>query len=184
MATPKRKPQTEHLTAPALLGMMAQLATSKFFEIIVYGPDDYEDLEDLFVNQLGRDVAYLNSFKRVMECAILLDSQEYQNLVFNLCGDKNFARQTEQYIQCVQFQEDEICIINLFRRVHKRLKTTSGTKKTARVTKGTPKKAAAPPDSVEQQLAKLNKLMSKALKLEDYRHAAALQKQIDELKSK
>lgn len=188
MATPKRKSPSEYIDLPSLMGMMAQLSSSRFFEISIHTPDDYSYVKELFAKPLAADPRYLADTTRVMEFTILLENMEYQAVVMQLTGDKNEAKQTIRYIYSFEIREGEMCVFNLFRNVSRRLKPRGSKRKTGPMEVTTPVTATSEAQKgntePEKQLAVLQKQLAKALKLEDYRFAAVLKKKIDELQSK
>lgn len=194
MAKSRRKDPSDYLEGKTLLDILTTLSKVSYFEITVLTKPDYDLVEEYFEAELESDPEYLGQYTRIMECTMLLDSFEYQAMVLQLCGIKEIARNTKQYIHSIEIQGGELCIINLYRELGRQLKKrdkSTGKKTVKKSTKSanaeadtqseqiTPDKIAA---TLDKQLSSLERRLKKAVELEDYHHAAHLQKEIEKLR--
>ena len=174
----------------SILGSLAKLA---YFDITVHGPDDYSLIEEYYESELESDPEFLDRFNRIVECNLLLDSNEFANLVLQLSRNKEASIKAKQYIHHYEPGGGELCIINLIRDVRRQIKKKVLKKPTGKTTTT----AKAQEDSANTQvlssddkqaanpeilIAKLNKRLKKAVEVEDYETAVHLRNEITKLK--
>ena len=189
MAISRRKDPADHLEGKTLLDMLGILAKVSYFDITVHTPDDFRLVEDYFEIEIDADPEFLSRFVRIMECTLLLDTTEYQNMVVSLCGNKEFARNTRQYTHSIESRNCELTIINLFRDVRrvvkkKVVKKSSPASKVVKTAKESGPAVETPVLNTEKEILRLEKQMKTAVEAEDYEVAAQLRNRINKLKGK
>lgn len=171
-----------------LLQIITHFSKLSYFDVTIHTPEDYSIIEDYFEEEIAENENYLSQYQRIIETTLLLDNNEYQELVMQFKSDKQIARRTYQYIHCIEQRQGELTIINLIRDVRRRLKKKTTTKKRT-VTKAKTvdepfaieKKSLSAIEAAKQMRTHLKNL-AQALEAEDYLVAARIQKEIEELK--
>lgn len=191
MATSRRKDPADYLDGKSLLEILTVLAKVNYFDITVHTPDDFRLIEDYFAIEMDMNPEFLTNFTRIIECTLLLDTVEYQNIVYSLSNNKEFARTTRQYMHTIESRTSELTIINLFRDVRRTVKkkvVKKAIKLNPTATKEVKVPKAKSPSTEELSLSKakeiqrLEKRMKQAVEAEDYEVAVNLRNQIRDLK--